>query len=342
MFCPICKYEYRPGFIKCKDCNVQLVNELPPESETVEYEELLSTYNPSDISLLKSLLDPEGIIYFFQGEQFSYVRPLADPVRLMVKKDQISKASEIIKDLDLSIVAYSHSDGENGSRMGQQSENVKDKKEKYIDIRFWIGLISGILIGITILFFLENKGYFSFRTSQTEWDSNNDGNIDVWREVKKDGTYIDIYDVNFDGKQDNNYYYNKEGALERSALDTNFDEKIDWLYFFNQQGLLERSEADIDFDGHIDYWIRYKDGYIVEDATDYNRDGEKDEWCTYQKSLKDECKWSYLNDDIIDKKIIYKNGKKIKELYDRNRDGTFDQTILLDEFERVIEDKKTD
>ena len=29
--------------------------------------------------VIKSLLDPEDILYFFQGEQFSYVRPLAEP-----------------------------------------------------------------------------------------------------------------------------------------------------------------------------------------------------------------------------------------------------------------------
>ena len=32
MFCPVCKVEYRPGFSRCADCDVDLVEELPTES----------------------------------------------------------------------------------------------------------------------------------------------------------------------------------------------------------------------------------------------------------------------------------------------------------------------
>lgn len=118
MFCPKCKAEYREGFYTCSDCNIPLVTELPEESESefefVEFQELITTYNPFDISLLRSLLDAEGITYYFQGEHFSYVEPLAIPVRLMVKKEQISAAAEIIRDLDLSGVAFSNSEQRDG------------------------------------------------------------------------------------------------------------------------------------------------------------------------------------------------------------------------------------
>jgi len=104
MFCPICKSEYRIGYTVCKDCNVKLVHELPPESESeyVEYEEILATHSPSDRVLLKSILDAEGITYFFQGEYATTYLYQALPVRLMVKKDDVAKAVDVIKDLDLS------------------------------------------------------------------------------------------------------------------------------------------------------------------------------------------------------------------------------------------------
>ena len=37
MFCPNCKSEYREGFKFCKDCDIELVKELPKE-ENEEFE----------------------------------------------------------------------------------------------------------------------------------------------------------------------------------------------------------------------------------------------------------------------------------------------------------------
>jgi hypothetical protein len=34
MFCPRCKSEYRLGFIRCSDCNAELVDHLPPEDQS--------------------------------------------------------------------------------------------------------------------------------------------------------------------------------------------------------------------------------------------------------------------------------------------------------------------
>ncbi len=105
MFCPECRAEYREGFKVCSDCNVDLVDTLPPEPEPeyIDYKEVLATYNPADVAFLKSLLESEGIQYFFKGENFMYVRPLADPVRLMVRTDQVDEAVELLRNVELSI-----------------------------------------------------------------------------------------------------------------------------------------------------------------------------------------------------------------------------------------------
>lgn len=104
MFCPECRTEYREGFTICADCNVDLIKALSPEPEPefVDFKEVLGTYNPADVAFLKSLLDSEGIQYFFKGEIFMYVRPLADPVRLMVRTDQVEEAIELLKNVELS------------------------------------------------------------------------------------------------------------------------------------------------------------------------------------------------------------------------------------------------
>jgi hypothetical protein len=69
------------------------LRELPPEAEPdfIEFEEILSTHSPSDRALIESILDAEGITYFFQGEYVSAYVGHAIPVRLMVRKDQVKK-----------------------------------------------------------------------------------------------------------------------------------------------------------------------------------------------------------------------------------------------------------
>jgi hypothetical protein len=103
MFCPECRAEYREGFTVCADCNVALVDDLAPEPEFIDYKEVLGTYNPADVAFLKSLLESEGIQYFFKGENFMHLRPLADPVRLLVRTDQVDEAVELLKNVELSI-----------------------------------------------------------------------------------------------------------------------------------------------------------------------------------------------------------------------------------------------
>ena len=104
MFCPNCRTEYREGFTVCADCHIDLVDALPekPEPEFIDFKEVLTTYNPGDVAFIKSLLESEEIQYFFKGEHFMYVRPLADPARLMVRIDQVEEAVALLKNVRLS------------------------------------------------------------------------------------------------------------------------------------------------------------------------------------------------------------------------------------------------
>ena len=100
MFCPQCRTEYKEGFYTCRDCGVSLVSELPPEPapECDEFEEILISLGASDVAMIRSLLDAEGITYYFQNEsQYSL-----DITRLMARKDQADEAREILDGLKLS------------------------------------------------------------------------------------------------------------------------------------------------------------------------------------------------------------------------------------------------
>ena len=72
MICPLCKSEYREGFIKCADCDVDLVDEISNQHESEfdpdEIVEILQLSNFTEISFVKSLLESENIICSSSGE----------------------------------------------------------------------------------------------------------------------------------------------------------------------------------------------------------------------------------------------------------------------------------
>jgi hypothetical protein len=76
VFCPKCGAEYRPGFSRCTDCNVELTESPlekspgPPEPES--HKPLVPIYvchNPAELPVVKSLLTQAGIEFMVRGEQ---------------------------------------------------------------------------------------------------------------------------------------------------------------------------------------------------------------------------------------------------------------------------------
>jgi hypothetical protein len=98
MYCPDCRSEYRPGFTRCKDCDIDLVVELPVETkpEFVDLVEVLSTADAGQITLVKSILDAEEIPYLAQGENFALARNIA--VRFLVPRDYLDDAKDVLID----------------------------------------------------------------------------------------------------------------------------------------------------------------------------------------------------------------------------------------------------
>jgi hypothetical protein len=108
VFCPKCKAEYREGVITCADCGVPLVDSLPgePEHRDIEFVDIVRTFSPQDIAIIKSILDGSGIEYYIQGDHTINVRPFADPAIVYVVKEQADEAIELLKDLDLSFYVF--------------------------------------------------------------------------------------------------------------------------------------------------------------------------------------------------------------------------------------------
>ncbi len=67
-----------------------------------DFQEILVTYNSSDIAIIKSALDAAEINYFIKGEHVSYLFPLLEPSRLMVDVAQAQEAIDILRELGIS------------------------------------------------------------------------------------------------------------------------------------------------------------------------------------------------------------------------------------------------
>ncbi len=108
MFCPKCKSEYREGFFECAECRVPLVYELTKDevtekhAEQINFVEILSTRNPAEVAVIKSIFEAEEIMYYFVGEQMM-TSPLLSgggSARLFIASEDISRTKEVLKDLE--------------------------------------------------------------------------------------------------------------------------------------------------------------------------------------------------------------------------------------------------
>jgi hypothetical protein len=132
---------------------------------------------------------------------------------------------------------------------------------------------------------------------------------------------------------------NGPASASPANWDMNGDGAADSWATYNSAGQLHMTRYDQDFDRREDYWESYENGVPVSYTADNDRDGVVDEWGRFEhgtNGLVVERNWSFSNDRVADKRAFFGAGRKTREEYDRNRDGVFEETIVFDEFERVV------
>lgn len=109
MFCPECRSEFREGFTRCAECDVELVPSLPspdgdPDAALVR---VLETSDPALIAVLKTVLEDAGIEFMTQNEamqdmigggRLAGLNPVLGPVEFWVRENDESAARELINE----------------------------------------------------------------------------------------------------------------------------------------------------------------------------------------------------------------------------------------------------
>ncbi len=98
-FCPSCRAEYKPDITHCPDCDADLVETLPEqtqETEGTKLVELASFPMVSEAEMIQELLEGNDIQTVLRGE----VDPIgatsgAEPITLLVEENDLERAREI-------------------------------------------------------------------------------------------------------------------------------------------------------------------------------------------------------------------------------------------------------
>lgn len=114
MFCPACKAEYREGFYRCPDCDVDLVSFLPPRPDPPPPETddagadsvvLCQEDDPARLTAILSALQGEEITFYeypIHNPQAAYARPFpktlsfAQSYEIRVSKRDLSAAQRVL------------------------------------------------------------------------------------------------------------------------------------------------------------------------------------------------------------------------------------------------------
>jgi hypothetical protein len=101
MYCPVCRAEYREGFLECTDCDVDLVEKLEPMPKIPGFIKLATIFNEGDIAVIKTSLTKSGIEFYFEGEQSHRLAPVPLGARLMVREDFKKETESILRELEI-------------------------------------------------------------------------------------------------------------------------------------------------------------------------------------------------------------------------------------------------
>ncbi len=109
MFCPKCQSEYSGGQSECPECNIGLVDGLPPEDRlnNARFVHLMTASDGIGANLAKSVLEEHGICCSITENLNDFLpgafagtlaaKPLSCPVAIQVLSSELEEARRLLK-----------------------------------------------------------------------------------------------------------------------------------------------------------------------------------------------------------------------------------------------------
>jgi hypothetical protein len=104
MFCPQCGAEYRSGFVECSDCQIKLVEQLPPATEGAPAGAIVTILevDPLEYDRVQAMLEEAGIECFSardDGMSTVMGTRLFSGVRVQVRQADAQRARRLLSQL---------------------------------------------------------------------------------------------------------------------------------------------------------------------------------------------------------------------------------------------------
>jgi len=136
MYCPSCRSEYIEGVKMCKECDVALVEEMPPEPR-LEYQEqagVFSSTSPSLVAMAQSILESAGIESFIKDASLANLLDM-NIVELQVAVENEEDARKLLEDLKVSDESEEPAGEEEGDQdeVGEEEEEYGEEDEEEIE-----------------------------------------------------------------------------------------------------------------------------------------------------------------------------------------------------------------
>jgi ribosomal protein L40E len=124
-FCPNCRVEYVPGIAKCSDCDVPLVDELPPapadDSAAEEMVVLVEGRGAVETRMIAAELDAAEIPYVLAGDEMGSVLVYpAQDAKILVPQGDLERAQEVLATVGESLAIELPDDADVGLAVCEQ------------------------------------------------------------------------------------------------------------------------------------------------------------------------------------------------------------------------------